>query len=148
MQPTGWNISNQVVIISSSDTAWGGGGNPSGGKYLGIQGISYIEQTLVPNIKGYRLSFFARSRPGYSPSSLEITYCERVIHTLNSMISIWTSHTVFIPPICSSNSNKLVFKQTNTNGDVAVHLDNIVASVWALDSVCGSNTYYSFSTSS
>ena len=76
MKPSGWNVSsdNVIVIISKSDTSWGGGNNPSGNKYIGIQCtacsnpeccttsgiIPYIEQSLVPNIKGHQLSFFSR----------------------------------------------------------------------------------------
>ena len=146
MCPTSWtcfacttSMCGGAVLVMRSDTAWGGGGAPSGSYYLGIQGsTSYINQQLQLNRElTLMLQFTARNRPGYGTATLTISLGDT---------SVWsgippTSWSTYQAPIsATANSALLQFTTiySSGNSEVTIQVDDIMlcSTLYLLGGVC------------
>ena len=141
MCPTGWTSGGGTRLISSTDTAWGGGGAPSGSNYLGIQSstacMSQQLQLPSPTVT-LMLQFTTRNRPydtgtgtAYLKISLDGTAVWNAIPP-----TTWTTYT---QPITATGNSAPVLevKTIYSSGltDVTIEIDNIL--------LCNSSFYSS-----
>ena len=116
-----------IVTVSSSDTAWGGGGSPSGAYYLSIQATetanAYISQTIATS-GNYILSFYARSRPDY-PIATQDVYIGDTLLLAQQPSTAWTKYTLGFSAL-SSEALQFVTEGNSDCDYCAVEIDQVV----------------------
>ena len=123
------------VIVSSSDSAWGGGGAPSGSYYVSVQsgnaGWNYLEQAVtIPAQSILSLSFYARLRPNNAGA---ITGLSLLFGTQNLdnfvLTTTWTMYSILLPVSASAATANLQFlgysQAGSCSGDCTFQLDKM-----------------------
>ena len=133
--PSSWSCST-TRLVTTADTNWGGGGNPSGSKYLAIQySGSYITQTVQlqdtsPSI--YLLQFYARNRPPTScPSytcgtaSLSVSFNGATVWS-QVPLTTWTYYQLTVTASSSTAVLQFTSWYSSGNSDATIELDNVM----------------------
>lgn len=134
---SGW--SGNTPLISSYSGPWGGPsslGNWNAGfgsLLIGLQNLTYIEQSLTLAAGTYQLSWFDAGRAGYSPANYNVSFDGTVLQSLHTnTYQAWGQHTLSF----HADGNGVLRFGGNTVGvDGTAFVDNVSLSLVSLDTV-------------
>jgi hypothetical protein len=149
MTPSGWQWAGSSpamapnfgsIVVSSTDSSWGGGNVPSGTNYLALQGNGAAISQNIVLAPGSTITFYTRNRPwaNGTPVTLVVTYGSMPLSqiylpaSISPSLTAWTLQSVVVPagPPSGSAAQALVISlsadQYSYQFNSCVEIDDIV----------------------
>ena len=93
---------------------------------VGLQGSSFVQQTLSLTAGNYTLAWSDAGRLGYGAAQYQVSYGAQPLGTFNTAPGqAWASHSV---PFLASGSEVLKFQGVGVSGDGTAFIDNVTVS--------------------